>query len=60
MAKELRCNDIVEGCDYVARAETMDELMAQGAEHAKEVHGITEMDDEMMEKVMAAVRDVPE
>ena len=57
MAKALHCRDLGSDCDYVARGETMEELMANGAKHGAEVHGMTEVPPEMAEKIMSLVRD---
>lgn len=57
MPKELRCGDIVSGCDAVIRGETEEEVLSKGARHARDAHGITEMDEETAEKVKAAIRD---
>lgn len=57
MAKELRCGDIVEGCDHVIRGENEDEVLQRGARHARNEHGIEEMDDATRRKVQAAIRD---
>jgi len=46
-------------CPYVARGETMDELQADLAKHAKTVHGYTEeqiKDPKMMAAIKAAVK----
>ena len=58
MAKVIYCTDIM-GCDctFGARGDTLDQVLALGAEHAKEVHGITEITPEMVEKVKAVIRD---
>jgi len=57
MAKELHCGEIMEGCDHVIRGETEDEVLAKGAEHARQEHGVEEVDEETAEKVKAAIRD---
>ena len=57
MAKELRCGDVVPGCDHVIRGETEQEVLSKGARHAREAHGIERMDDETKRKVKAAVRE---
>ena len=58
MAKVLRCKDIgMEGCDFEARAETEDELLEQAAQHAAQVHEITEMTPDLVEKVRGAIAD---
>ena len=57
MAKAIYCSDFGSDCDFVARGETVEEVMALGAEHGKEVHGIEELTPEMMEQAMQLVRD---
>ena len=57
MAKEMRCADVGMDCDFVARAETTEELMGQVAAHAAEAHGITEISDELAAQVQSVVRD---
>ncbi len=58
MAKELRCGDIMPGCDYVAKGETEQEIMTQAAEHARDKHGLNEIDEETAEKVRSKIRTV--
>jgi predicted small metal-binding protein len=58
MSKELRCGDVMEGCDYVARGATEEEVLEKGAQHARTAHGIREMDEETTDRVRAAIRDV--
>lgn len=42
MGKELHCRSVGFDCDAVVVAETDEEVLAQVAEHAKTVHGMTE------------------
>jgi predicted small metal-binding protein len=56
--KRLACGDIMEGCDAVFEGDSEEEVLAQGAEHAREVHGIEELTPEIAAKVSAAVQDV--
>ncbi len=59
MAFSLACRDTGIDCDFVARGETMEEVLEQGIKHAKETHGYTDEqlnDPEMMEKVKAVVK----
>jgi predicted small metal-binding protein len=42
MAKELHCRDVGFDCDAVVVSENEDEVLAQVAEHAKSVHGMTD------------------
>ena len=57
MAKVVRCRDLGFDCEAVIRAESADEALAQAAEHAQTVHGLTEISDEVVQAVRAAVRD---
>ena len=59
MAMTVSCRDTGADCDYVARGETEEELMADVMKHGKEVHGFTEeqlKDPEMMKKIKAAIK----
>jgi predicted small metal-binding protein len=56
--KEVRCRDAGADCDFVARAENMDELMKKVKEHAQKDHGYKEIPPEMVAKVKSIVRDV--
>ncbi|MSQ09667.1 MAG: DUF1059 domain-containing protein [Dehalococcoidia bacterium] len=62
MAFELACEDLgMADCDFVAKGQTMDELMASGAAHGKSAHGMTDaqmQDPKLGEAVKAAVRQV--
>lgn len=42
MARELNCRDLGFDCDGVVVADTDDEVVAQAAQHAREVHGMSE------------------
>ena len=55
--KSLYCNDLVEGCDFVARGASEDEVMQKAAEHAKTEHGIEQMSADMADMVRSAIRD---
>ena len=60
MALTVACKDTGTACDFVAKAETEEEVMSQIAEHAKEVHGYTDeqlKDPALMEKVKAIVKE---
>jgi len=57
MAKVIHCRDVGFDCDGVIRADTEEEALQQAAEHAKEVHGLDEVTDEVVAQVKAAMRD---
>ena len=60
MSLTLACKDTGAECDFVAKAETEEELMAQIAKHAKEVHGYTDEqlnDPALIEQIKALVKE---
>lgn len=57
MAKELNCGDIMAGCEHRIRAETEAEVLRQAAEHAREHHGLPEVDEQTAELVRSKIRD---
>ena len=59
MAKQLNCRDVGFDCDEQIGAESEDEVMAQAAEHARTVHGMSDEDLQQHEgAIRAAIRDV--
>ena len=60
MAKELRCADVGMDCDFVATAETNEELMGKVAAHAAAAHGIHEITPELEAKVSSVIREEPD
>ena len=40
MVRELRCADLMPGCNFVAQGKDDSEVMKKTAEHAKSVHGM--------------------
>jgi len=56
MAKVIRCRDTGSDCDYVARAETEEELLKLAADHAQTVHGL-EVTEELAEQIRSLVKD---
>jgi predicted small metal-binding protein len=57
MAKEMRCGDVVPGCDFVARGDSEQEILEQAAAHASAAHGVNEITPELAAKVRSAIRD---
>ena len=58
MAKTISCRDVGVDCDFVAKADTLDELMQMTAKHAKDAHGFDSIPADMVPAVQAAIRDV--
>lgn len=56
MTHTLQCGDVIPGCAAVLEGDSEDELMTKVADHAEADHGITEIDDETLSQVKAAVR----
>jgi predicted small metal-binding protein len=52
---ELRCGDVVPGCDGVVRAETREEVLSHAATHAADAHGLTTIDAETERALTAAI-----
>ena len=57
MAKVIHCKDVGFDCEGVVRANSEEEVLQLAAEHAKSVHGVTELTNEMVEKVKSVIRD---
>ena len=59
MGLKVACRDVGVDCSYVARGETLEQLMADGGKHAKEVHGYTDeqlSNPELITKIKAAIK----
>jgi predicted small metal-binding protein len=57
--KYMRCRDIGVNCDFEARGETMEDVLAQCARHARLDHGLMEIPFDLVQKVRAAIWDEP-
>ena len=57
MTKVLHCNDLMHGCDYVAKADTEEELMQKAAQHARDKHGLQTVSPEIAQKIKSKIRD---
>lgn len=55
MRKELACGAVVPGCDFVAHAATEEDLMLKVADHARKVHGVTHLSDDLKAKIKGAI-----
>jgi predicted small metal-binding protein len=58
MARELRCADLIPGCDFVIQGTRDSEVMKKAAEHAKRAHRMVAIGMEVEKKARAAIRDV--
>jgi predicted small metal-binding protein len=57
MAKVLTCREVGMDCDFVARGNSEEEIMAQAAAHARNDHGFHDIPPEVVDKVKAAIHD---
>jgi predicted small metal-binding protein len=57
MTRELICRDVGFDCDAVVRADSDEEVMTQVATHAREVHGLQQIDAETEQKVLSQIHD---
>ena len=57
--RELRCRDVGFDCDAVVHAETDEEILAQAAAHAKDVHNV-EVTPQQAEQIATLIHDKPE
>lgn len=60
MAKELHCRDLGFDCEGVVVADSDDEVVAQAAQHAREVHGMSDEqlgDPAFAEQVRSQIHD---
>ncbi len=58
MTKELHCSEIMDGCPEVIRGETEEEIMRKGAQHARDAHGVEELDDATIQAVKSKIHEV--
>jgi predicted small metal-binding protein len=55
--KVIHCKDVGFDCGYVAQAPSEEELLRKVAEHAEQVHDVTDLPDEVVAQVRAVIRD---
>jgi predicted small metal-binding protein len=56
MARELRCADLMPGCNFVAQGKDDSEVMKKIAEHAKSVHKMAAISMDIEKKARALIR----
>ncbi|HET8735146.1 MAG TPA: DUF1059 domain-containing protein [Pricia sp.] len=55
MGKVIRCRDVGFDCDGVIKAKTEEEALELAAEHAKKVHGLEEVNPEVVKKIKSVM-----
>jgi predicted small metal-binding protein len=58
MGKTVNCKDLGDlECTWQGRADTEEELIEMAKVHGRDAHGITEVSDELMSHLKAAIKD---
>jgi predicted small metal-binding protein len=57
MMLELRCGDVVTGCDGVVQGATREQVLTAAAAHAESAHGLTTIDEDTERMLVAAIHD---
>jgi predicted small metal-binding protein len=57
MAKEMRCGDLMPGCDKVIEGKDDNDVVAKAVDHARKEHNITHMTPDLEEKVRGAIHE---
>jgi predicted small metal-binding protein len=55
--KELRCRDAGFDCDAVIQGEDEQDVMSQTADHARDVHGMDEIDEDTGQQLRSLIHD---
>ncbi len=53
--KQFACGDVVPGCDARWVCDTDDEILAQVAVHARDVHGLDDIPPELVDEVRSRI-----
>lgn len=57
MEKFLLCSDVIPECTFVIRGVSANEVVMRAALHVKSEHGIGWMPPEMLQSIVAAIRE---
>ena len=58
MTKKFACGDVVTGCAWSTTANDENELFQKISEHAKNEHNMTDIPDEIIQKVKSKIQEV--
>ncbi len=58
MAKKFACGDVVNGCAWSVTAKDEKELFQKISKHASDVHKMSAIPDEIIQKVKSKIKDV--
>jgi predicted small metal-binding protein len=57
IVKELNCRDVGFDCEGVIHGESEEDVMAQAAVHARDVHGLGTIDDDTASAIRSQIHD---
>ncbi len=57
VSKVLYCNDLVPGCTFEAHGDSEEEILAEAADHIATAHNMTDISDEILAMVCAAIHE---
>jgi predicted small metal-binding protein len=57
MTRVLYCHDLVPGCQFEARGDSDEEIVAEFADHISSVHGMADISDGILEMVCKAIHE---
>jgi len=58
MTKKFACSDVVSGCSWSTMAKDETELFHKISEHAKHVHNMNTIPDEIIQKVKSKIQEI--
>ncbi len=58
--KQLKCGDLIPGCDHVVRAYSENEILRKAGEHGMKDHHMEAFTKDFEKKVSGAISDVPD
>jgi len=58
MAKKFACGDVFNGCAWLTTAKDENELFEKISEHAKNAHNLTNIPDEILQKVKSKIQEI--
>lgn len=57
MSKALECRTVVPGCNFVIHGESEEDVMMKAEEHARSVHGVEHISEQLKAKIRSAIRE---
>ncbi|MGQ8338000.1 DUF1059 domain-containing protein [Sunxiuqinia sp. A32] len=57
IVKVISCRDGGYDCDFVGRSESEEDLLTQVLEHSRKVHNMTDVNDEMLDKIKSLIHE---